>query len=104
MALMRQSALRSNGSTALWRKIRARILNRDGHSCQMCGQEATTVDHIIPRKVGGQDNDDNLQALCNRCNTSKGGRFFESAKTPLTLLGSFIPKNDTISHYPNESG
>jgi len=103
MALMRESALKGNGSTALWRKIRARILNRDGHSCQICGQEATTVDHIVPRRIGGQDNDDNLQALCVRCNTSKGGRFFESARTPLTLSGSFIPKNESIGHYQDEA-
>lgn len=100
---MKESALKRNGSTTLWRKIRARILERDGYTCQLCGQEALTVDHIVPRRLGGQDNDDNLQALCSRCNTRKGGRFFDSVRTPLTLSGSFTPKTDSISHYQDET-
>jgi len=31
-----------------------------------------TVDHIIPRARGGQDNLDNLQLLCAACNATKG--------------------------------
>ncbi len=42
---------------------------------------------------------DNLQALCKRCNLSKGGAFFVEPKTPMTPLGSFAPKNGSISHY-----
>ena len=45
---------------------------------------------------------DNLQALCKRCNLSKGGGFFESAPTPMTPPGSFTPKNDSISHVQDE--
>ena len=68
-----------------------------------CGQPGDTVDHIIPRRLGGDDNDNNLQCLCRTCNYSKGGRFFESKPTPMTLLGSFIPNNAEISHYQEES-
>ena len=46
---------------------------------------------------------DNLQALCKRCNLSKGGGFFESASTPMTPLDLFTPKNDEIRHYQEES-
>lgn len=97
---MRKSALTDTGSTYLWRKIRARVLKRDGHVCQYCGvEEATTVDHIIPRKAGGTDQDDNLVAACRRCNLGKGGRFFVSAPTPMTPRDVFTPKNDSVSHY-----
>ena len=98
---LKKSAL-SNGSSHRWRKIRERILRRDQRTCQRCGQEGDTVDHIIPRKLGGSDSDFNLQCLCRTCNFSKGGRLFDSAKPPMTLLGSFIPKNGEISHYQDE--
>jgi 5-methylcytosine-specific restriction endonuclease McrA len=31
------------------------------------------VDHIKPRKHGGTDDPENLQALCWQCNSGKGG-------------------------------
>ena len=35
---------------------------------------AMAVDHKLPRSKGGQDNLENLQLLCTRCNSSKGNR------------------------------
>ena len=97
--MTKQSALRSTGSTTQWRKIRQLVINRDG-CCQRCGTEDNlSVDHIVPRKLGGNDSLDNLEVLCASCNSSKGGRFFESHKTPPTLHGSFYPKNESSSHY-----
>jgi len=96
--LLMASALKDNGSTGKWRKIRERILQRDGYTCQQCGGEGTTVDHILPRSAGGGDDDWNLQCLCTKCNYSKGGRFFSSTPTPLTLPCKKIPQNDSRSH------
>lgn len=96
------SSLKNNGSTSQWRRIRQTVINRDG-CCQLCGtEERLTVDHIVPRVLGGDDNLNNLQVLCSRCNSSKGGRFFERAKTPPTLPGSIYPENASISHYQLE--
>jgi len=92
------SALKDNGSTARWRKIRQRILNRDGHTCQTCGMEGNSVDHIIPRSMNGTDEDWNLQTLCVSCNSAKGGRFFNSTTTPLTLPVLNSPQNDSKTH------
>jgi hypothetical protein len=53
-------------------KLRALVLARDGCACRHCG--ATTnlhVDHIKPRAKGGHDDLDNLQILCQRCNSAK---------------------------------
>lgn len=92
------SALRDNGSTSQWRRIRERILQRDGYTCQHCGGEGNSVDHIISRQAGGTDDEWNLQTLCTPCNSSKGGRFFNSTPTPLTLPVLISPKNDSKSH------
>ena len=40
-------------------KIKPRILKRDDWTCFYCGQYADTVDHVIPRRLNGDDNDDN---------------------------------------------
>ena len=94
------SSLKGTGSSNKWRKIREQIIRRDG-CCQMCGSdERLSVDHIVPRTLGGDDNPNNLQVLCSSCNSSKGGRLFDRAATPPTLHGLFSPKNDSISHYP----
>jgi len=36
-----------------------------------------TIDHIVPKAKGGPDTDDNLQLLCNYCNSVKGDRPME---------------------------
>jgi 5-methylcytosine-specific restriction endonuclease McrA len=61
---------RTNNSD--WKRIRQVILARDLKVCAYCGQEATEVDHIIPVKHGGTDDESNLTAACVRCNRSKG--------------------------------
>jgi 5-methylcytosine-specific restriction endonuclease McrA len=100
------SSLKDNGSTSKWRRLRAEVLRRDQETCQICGQHATHVDHIIPRRlISGNlaDSMDNLQSLCKTCNLRKGGRFFASPRTPQTLPVSFTPRNDSIRHYQDES-
>ena len=95
---MSSSALRPSGSTRQWRSIRSRILRRDLFICQYCNQEADTVDHVIPRRLGGLDSDDNLVASCKRCNLSKGGRFFVGSATPPTPRSFSNPQNTSIAH------
>ncbi len=97
------SSLKGSGSSNKWRKIREQIIRRDG-CCQMCGSdERLSVDHIVPRVAGGDDNPSNLQVLCSSCNSAKGGRFFDRPRTPPTLPVSFYPENASISHYRLES-
>lgn len=88
-----------NGSGKGWRKIRERILLRDG-CCQQCGETEGQmhIDHIVPKRLGGTDHDENLQQLCQKCNLRKGGAFFEAALTPPTLHGRYIPQNVSKSH------
>lgn len=59
------------GSTRSWRNIRTQVLARDHHQCQMCGQPAAEVDHIIPLADGGSDVEGNLRAICRRCHAAR---------------------------------
>src|SRR5215469_11292874 len=58
--------------------LRYEVLKRAGFRCELCGisadERAIEVDHIIPRKHGGEDDTTNLQALCFKCNANKGAR------------------------------
>ncbi len=50
------------------------ILRRDSHRCAYCGRTATTVDHVHPRSLGGEDSWENLVACCLTCNNKKGNK------------------------------
>jgi hypothetical protein len=58
---------------------RARILARDRSTCLRCGAtDNLTIDHIHPRSRGGSGDDDNLQTLCRRCNSTKNNKLAAS--------------------------
>ena len=67
------------------RLTKREILRRDEYTCQYCGQRSPylTVDHIRPRRLGGQHSWDNLVAACPSCNHRKGGRTLEQAQMRL---------------------
>ncbi|MFH1007085.1 MAG: HNH endonuclease [Candidatus Latescibacterota bacterium] len=50
------------------------ILKRDGHRCQSCGtvDGPLTLDHVIPKALGGKDTWENLVCACAQCNNRKG--------------------------------
>lgn len=57
------------------------IFRRDNYTCQYCGQRKKnlTVDHVIPRRLGGNHSWENLVTACSTCNHSKGGRTNDQA-------------------------
>ena len=71
-----------------YRAQRERVFNRDGRCCAICGTDEGEmhIDHIIPRKVGGTHDLDNLRVLCKPCNLRKGalndGVFLAQRATP----------------------
>jgi 5-methylcytosine-specific restriction endonuclease McrA len=45
--------------------------------CEVCGQKAVDIHHIVARGIGGSkhlDTIQNLMALCRECHISKGDR------------------------------
>jgi 5-methylcytosine-specific restriction protein A len=61
-------------SSAEWKAVRAKVLERDEYRCVKCGcrEGKLTVDHIVERKDGGADYDmENLQTLDAKCHGLK---------------------------------
>lgn len=58
------------------RLSRHSVLARDRYTCQYCGVvgKDLTIDHVIPRWMGGPQSWDNLVACCRRCNLKKGDK------------------------------
>lgn len=55
---------------------RAWVYKRDGHACLRCGaRESLTIDHVLPRALGGVDHRSNYQTLCVSCNAAKGATY-----------------------------
>ena len=57
-----------------WYEIRQTLLKRD-RCCGFCGimldKYTITIDHLIPRCLGGSDELNNLVAACKSCNNAK---------------------------------
>jgi len=60
---------------SLSRRLRYEILRRDNHTCRYCGAKppdvTLTVDHVVPRALGGDDSPENLATACTACNAGK---------------------------------
>jgi len=56
---------------------RRNIFARDKNLCQYCGKKFPTselsLDHVIPRSMGGQSVWSNIVCACTGCNVKKGG-------------------------------
>jgi 5-methylcytosine-specific restriction endonuclease McrA len=70
------------------RLTKREVLRRDDYTCQYCGQRTPhlTIDHIVPRHLGGLHDWNNLVAACPSCNHRKGGRTLEQAQMRLLRL------------------
>jgi 5-methylcytosine-specific restriction endonuclease McrA len=74
---------------------RREVFRRDNYTCQYCGRRDTplTVDHILPKHLGGQHVWTNVAAACPGCNHRKGGRRLEEVR--MNLL--HVPKEPPAS-------
>lgn len=71
----RRGSAASRGYDREWQRLRLMVLRREP-LCRMCAQwgvimPATDVDHIIPKREGGQDTFENLQPLCHSHHSQK---------------------------------
>jgi 5-methylcytosine-specific restriction endonuclease McrA len=93
---------------------RSEIFNRDGHTCQYCGKKERplTLDHVVPRRLGGVHTWDNVVAACGHCNRRKAGRTPQqagmmllsqprrpSSRLPFCIPGSYLDSMDEWQKY-----
>lgn len=79
---------------------RANIFRRDKHTCAYCGARTDlTIDHILPRSIGGRESWENLITACQSCNAKKGNQTPEQSGMKLR----FQPFRPSFVMYLNNS-
>ncbi len=83
-------------------RFRKKVLfNRDDWSCQYCNKTLTknniTIDHIVPKCMGGQTTWRNCVVCCKTCNKNKGAKL--PHETNMRLLKQ--PGEPKIIHFLN---
>ncbi len=72
MAPGRRNVSNVNGSKWISKTARHAIYARDGHACVYCGKEdKLSLDHLIPRELGGGHEATNLVTACVHCNSAR---------------------------------
>ena len=83
------------------RLTRRNIHARDRSRCYYCGKRVPTaeitIDHVVPRSLGGRDTWDNLVTACVPCNSRKGGRTPQTANMSLLRRPTKPQTNPTIA-------
>lgn len=90
---------------------RRNIFERDKNTCQYCAKKfkkwELTLDHVIPRSLGGRSTWENLVLACVPCNVRKGNRLPDEAHMPLIRKPRkprWIPssgENFALTHKPS---
>jgi len=66
---------------------RRNLFARDANHCQYCGTRfpasELSIDHVVPRRLGGLTSWTNVVCACVACNARKGGRTPEQARMDL---------------------
>lgn len=97
--------VRTDGTRCPWPEVRQYVLRESGFACAICAEPATEVDHIWPRRWGGEHFLENLQALCGRCNKVKGASLDMTVASTAQILGAFdVMWNRLIEEFNSVGG
>ncbi len=80
---------------------RRNLFARDRNTCQYCGKRFSSselsLDHVVPRSMGGKSTWTNIVCACLRCNVRKGGRTPEQAHVKLIQTPVKPRRNPVVS-------
>lgn len=66
---------------------RENVFTRDKMTCQYCGytfkRSYLTIDHVVPKHLGGKSVWNNVVCACKECNSNKGGKTLKESKMKL---------------------
>ena len=73
----KRRARRNNAQGSFTFEQWVEVVEKQGDKCVICKNKFSnelppTIDHIVPLSKGGSNDISNIQALCGRCNSSKG--------------------------------
>lgn len=70
------------------RLSRRSVFARDSFTCQYCGKQdrELTVDHVIPKRLGGKSTWENLVCCCRKCNSKKGDKALDNSGMTLARV------------------
>lgn len=81
------------------------VRDRAQNLCEYCllpqsSQEATFhIDHIVPRREGGETDAENLALACVSCSLRKGARMFARDPQSQSTVRLFHPREETWSEH-----
>lgn len=91
------------------RKLRMKVLKRDGYRCVVCGRRPTDhsdlelhVHHVIPWRMHGPTAEENLVTLCGTCHKGLDPDFEPSLRELAKLPGSAVILDLDSSEYKEE--
>lgn len=84
---------------------RRHIYMRDIYQCQYCGEffdtQDLTIDHVIPKTMGGRTEWENVVSCCEPCNSAKGHNSWKPLNKP--YMPSYFNMVDKMVTHPIEA-
>lgn len=84
---------------------RAAVMKRDNYCCQYCGKKLLsnqiTIDHVVPKALGGKTGFTNCVVCCKPCNIKKAAKTLTQAGMTLLkkpIYPSFSPIFDFVDN------
>lgn len=79
---------------------RQNVFRRDDYKCVYCrSEENLTIDHLIPKYRGGNNNWDNLVTCCGDCNVKKGHKIVDEFLKEYNLKMHHQPFKPTYLYF-----
>lgn len=83
-------------ATDIPQKVKAKVYERDGGCCIICGKQGNPWCHFISRQKGGLGIEQNIVTLCNECH-----RQYDEGTRDMREAIRYVIKEYLVGHYPD---